>query len=388
MEASANHCPLTPHAKTPFHLRLGLALLEADRPQEARAALQGASFEDHGSADPTTVPLHHWALACTSWLVGRWDSVAIEVEAGLVRAEAGEGAVQGAALAGVGVVVAIHRDELARARGLLARVRRQLAADAAPCPLWSQGTEALVVEAEGQPDLALQVLADGWDRAGPVRHLSAYRLFGPELVRLALLGGCRRRAASVTDEVEESAARLVAPAAQASARRCRGLLQDDSGVLLQAVDALREVPRPLELASACEEAAASLERADRANLAASLFAEAFSAYRSLGARRDMARVAAFLAPDDLEVVAVPGPSPSVARDSGRRRDGGLTTRELEVLELMAAGLDTRAMAKRLFLSHNTVRNHAQSVLRKLKVHSRLEAVSVARREHLLQPPYS
>lgn len=55
----------------------------------------------------------------------------------------------------------------------------------------------------------------------------------------------------------------------------------------------------------------------------------------------------------------------------------LTARELEILELMAQGLDTRALAERLVVSPTTVRTHVQSVLAKLEVHSRLEAVARA-----------
>ncbi len=58
-------------------------------------------------------------------------------------------------------------------------------------------------------------------------------------------------------------------------------------------------------------------------------------------------------------------------------DGGLTRRELEVLRLMAAGASTKAVADCLHVSQATVRNHVQNLLRKLGVHSRLEAVAHA-----------
>ena len=62
----------------------------------------------------------------------------------------------------------------------------------------------------------------------------------------------------------------------------------------------------------------------------------------------------------------------------------LTARELEVLELLADGASGRVIAQRLYLSFNTVRNHAQSVLDKLGVHSRLEAVAVALQEGIIE----
>jgi two-component system response regulator DevR len=61
----------------------------------------------------------------------------------------------------------------------------------------------------------------------------------------------------------------------------------------------------------------------------------------------------------------------------------LTPREREVLELVAEGLGNAAIGQRLHLSVNTVRNHVASVLAKLGVHSKLEALSVAVREGLL-----
>jgi DNA-binding NarL/FixJ family response regulator len=64
----------------------------------------------------------------------------------------------------------------------------------------------------------------------------------------------------------------------------------------------------------------------------------------------------------------------------------LTGREREILELIAEGLTNGAIAKRLFISVNTVRNHVQSVLAKLDAHSQLEALSIAIREGLIDPP--
>jgi DNA-binding NarL/FixJ family response regulator len=52
----------------------------------------------------------------------------------------------------------------------------------------------------------------------------------------------------------------------------------------------------------------------------------------------------------------------------------LTGRELDVLQLMAQGLDTRAIAERLVLGQTTVRTHVASLLGKLGAHTRLEAV--------------
>jgi DNA-binding NarL/FixJ family response regulator len=61
----------------------------------------------------------------------------------------------------------------------------------------------------------------------------------------------------------------------------------------------------------------------------------------------------------------------------------LTDRELEVLNPVAQGLNNRDIAKRLFISENTVKNHVRNILEKLQLHSRMEAVIYAVREKLL-----
>jgi two-component system NarL family response regulator len=64
----------------------------------------------------------------------------------------------------------------------------------------------------------------------------------------------------------------------------------------------------------------------------------------------------------------------------------LTERELEVLRLVAKGLNNREAAKELFISENTVKNHVRNILEKLQLHSRMEAVMYAVREKLLDLP--
>ena len=72
----------------------------------------------------------------------------------------------------------------------------------------------------------------------------------------------------------------------------------------------------------------------------------------------------------------------------RESPGGLrlTDRELEVLRLVARGLNNREVAKQLFISENTVKNHVRNILEKLQLHSRMEAVMYAVREKLLDIP--
>lgn len=69
---------------------------------------------------------------------------------------------------------------------------------------------------------------------------------------------------------------------------------------------------------------------------------------------------------------------------GREAFPQLTEREREVLELMARGYDNRGIARELFLSDKTVRNHVSNVLARLGVADRAEAILRARRAGLGQ----
>lgn len=64
----------------------------------------------------------------------------------------------------------------------------------------------------------------------------------------------------------------------------------------------------------------------------------------------------------------------------------LTTRELEVLVLMGQGLDPHAIAERLQIRLSTCRGYEKNIMAKLDAHSQLEAVVVATRRGLIQPP--
>ncbi|HLF83996.1 MAG TPA: LuxR C-terminal-related transcriptional regulator [Blastocatellia bacterium] len=61
------------------------------------------------------------------------------------------------------------------------------------------------------------------------------------------------------------------------------------------------------------------------------------------------------------------------------RETELSDREINVLRLIAKGVTTTAVAEQLHISRTTVNNHIQHILRKLDVHTRLEAIR--RAEH-------
>jgi DNA-binding NarL/FixJ family response regulator len=64
-------------------------------------------------------------------------------------------------------------------------------------------------------------------------------------------------------------------------------------------------------------------------------------------------------------------------------DGGLTSRELEVLSLMADGHNNAQIATALYVSENTVKTHVSKIFAKLGCRDRAAAVLVAWKRHLL-----
>jgi len=71
-------------------------------------------------------------------------------------------------------------------------------------------------------------------------------------------------------------------------------------------------------------------------------------------------------------------------DEPTSRRAQLTDRELQVLGLIAQGLQNKDIASQLFISENTVKNHVRNILEKLNLRSRMEAVFYAVRTKLFE----
>jgi NarL family two-component system response regulator LiaR len=82
-------------------------------------------------------------------------------------------------------------------------------------------------------------------------------------------------------------------------------------------------------------------------------------------------------------VPVAAPAQPVVPDAARIAALGITSRELEVLQLIAEGLSNKEMADRLFVSENTIKTHTSRVFDKLGASRRTQAVQLAKSQGIL-----
>ena len=81
-------------------------------------------------------------------------------------------------------------------------------------------------------------------------------------------------------------------------------------------------------------------------------------------------------------VMVAAPS-NFIRDDTKLESLGITPRELEILELIAAGLSNKEIAERVFVSENTVKTHSSRVFDKLGARRRTQAVQLGKELRLI-----
>ncbi len=81
-----------------------------------------------------------------------------------------------------------------------------------------------------------------------------------------------------------------------------------------------------------------------------------------------------------KVIEISGP---FERDETNLAATGISKREYEVLELIAAGLSNQGIAGRLFVSTSTVKTHVSNVLAKLDANRRTEAIANAKKMRII-----
>jgi DNA-binding NarL/FixJ family response regulator len=143
--------------------------------------------------------------------------------------------------------------------------------------------------------------------------------------------------------------------------------------LEDAVDLFLQSGAPYELARARIELARALGRLGRVEAALEEAQRAVDLLSELHAELEMSRAKGLM--ESLSSAA-PARSPAAP-------PAGLRVREVEVLRLVADGLNNQVIAERLFLSEHTVHRHVANILNKLSVSSRAAAVAQATRRGLL-----
>jgi DNA-binding CsgD family transcriptional regulator len=228
----------------------------------------------------------------------------------------------------------------------------------------------------------MRVEADIAERARDLRERAQER----DALTRARIHMQRLRAAAEEGGPVESAWRAVGAAELA---RARG--RSDPKLWLVAAREWEAMSRPLQRALALWRATeVHIDAGDRA-AASETARDALEAARRLGARWLVAELTGLAQRGRLDV-DVAGDSGAVAgkvgEDAGSGSNGagedpfGLTSRERQVLALLAEGATNRQIGAALFMAEKTASVHVSRILSKLGVRSRTQAAAVAHRLHL------
>jgi DNA-binding CsgD family transcriptional regulator/type II secretory pathway predicted ATPase ExeA len=294
-----------------------------------------------GLADCSDLGLDLHALYLTgyraSWLLdrGRWDEAAATAE----------GVLRTTGVSRVPRILGLIVSGLVRARRAEAGARERLD-EAVAVAVGSGELQRIAPAAAARAEL-------GWLEGDPTA-VDAATAPALELARrrdapwvVGELESWRRRAGLEAGPVSEEAAPFAAEAA--GEWRAAAAFWDDRGYPYLA----------------------ALARGDSGDEAA--LREALDALHELGARAAAQAVSRRLRARGVRRL------PRGPRATTRTNPAGLTRREVEVLELVAEGLQNRQIAGRLYLSEKTVDHHVSSILRKLDVRTRVQATVEAGR---------
>ena len=266
--------------------------------------------------------------------------------------------------------------ELRRRQGRLAEAEK-LFNQAGPHPVAILGRASLALDRD-DPARAAE-LADRLLRRAP-KHNKTERAAALEvIVKARIATGDRDKARAAAAELASIAAEMstlsLRAAASASAGRLAALSGEDEEARRRfedAIDAYDESGAPFEAAQVRLDLASALERRGQIDEALSEARRAVEAFSTLRAERELAR-----AQRVEERLRTPEPA-------RRRESGGLSRREVEVVQLIAKGWSNPRIAERLFISDHTVHRHVANILVKLDVRSRSAIVARAATLGLLE----
>jgi DNA-binding CsgD family transcriptional regulator/tetratricopeptide (TPR) repeat protein len=346
----------------PSHLYLAYMLMDDDRLDEAARVLRLGRDHSQRLGAVANIPAYHFGHGVLGFLSGTWDAAIAELAAGLLAA-ADIGSVSGLVWAqSIAAIIAVHSEDLVGAAAALASADAHMHAEIQPFWHWSLWARALLREAQGDlPGAAgiMGALVDGCVLAGSLYELVE---LGPDMVRMSMAIGARERAVPVVASVAQAVAVAKRDNGTAALLRCQGLLDGNPDLLTRASITYRRGGRAMNSAWAANEAAALLAAAGRRSEAAVLLDEATAIYAAAGARRDLAGALAL----GLGSGQLPG--------SGRspEEQPRLTAAQLKVASLVAEGLTSAEIGRRLFISRRTVEGHLARIYTALGVHSRVE----------------
>ncbi|GAA4582537.1 LuxR family transcriptional regulator [Planotetraspora phitsanulokensis] len=304
---------------------------------------------------------------------GRLDDAAAEAQTAMTIAD--DMGTQGFIRVGLSILayIAVRRGDLEDA---VRHVERYLSEPGAPGMLfgsaWERWVEAVVAEARGDRERAMELLAPTYADTEKQRWtLITVPLAAPWMTRLALAAGNRPYAQTIVDTAEHLAGKNPDyPILAAAAAHARGLLSRDPAALAFAA---ANHPQPWERASAAEDLGALLATTSDDSVheqAVNCLDEALDCYQRVGALRDAARVRARLRASGVRRRHWVQPErPAFGWDS-------LTDTERTVAELIARGLTNRQAAARMFLSPHTVSTHLRRIFAKLDIASRAELARI------------
>lgn len=351
---------------------LGQALIGADQIEEAERVHQEGLRSGEELGTGWHVGWYHAGLATRRFWAGDWDDAVTMAEATVALAEESGTGLARSWVECILALIAVHRDDLVAAeRGMGAAIEDSRMAPGQIGSDWLPWSQALLLEARGDPEGALRALRSAFDQFDSVGMLTSQTRVAADLIRLARAAGditIIERAAAVT---AEAAARSPTPTLQGLARLCRAAVDDDVNLYVSAVEAYRLSPRRFDHAYAAEQAASALAQSDRVEEATPHFADAMDLYARIGASRDEARLGAVMRGHGLR---------RGARGPRRRPSSGwesLTPSEVEVVRLVVEGLSNPAIAARLFISRHTVETHLRHVFAKLEMSSRTQLAADA-----------
>jgi ATP/maltotriose-dependent transcriptional regulator MalT len=344
-----------------LRINQAVALGNLDRNAEAIAAVDRVRELADNAGSLVRLAQAQSALGQLLFYVGRWDDAQAEVE---ILPDEFKDPIATCLDRGVAAAVSFHRGDSAAARQHLAmaepsaeKIGNRVVASLALA-------RSLDHEVSGAPEVALAVLTEGM--ANHTEELEAMEDVLPEAARLAVSTGTLGTATAIADQAASLASRSQVPHRLASAAYCRGLLDDDPALLLNAAEHYDGAGRPLLRAKALEAAAVALASRGDHDAARSAFTGAHDLYDNLGASWDLAHLRAQLRQHGIRR----GP-----RAKHRRATtgwGALTPTEMKIAEMVAEGMPNRQIAEQLVLSPRTVGTHVSHILAKLGVRSRIE----------------